>query len=532
MKHICEDAHIGSGTYKIAYSTKICDDAKSHYFTSDVDPKELCIVKFKDAILLMNFTAPSPPVEQFYNFKMKLQTDTNFKYTMREMLFNKTLHLGKRDTPFIPPLEYSDFFKDKCPLMKIYGDLSDFFYNANEQFEMINELKQMHKLSSIGFIGNNSGGGGGGGGAAPTTHSSSFAPKLYQIRLDIVIIEQINNGSENILKEKIITHGTPFTPDKMDEEFAKIPNNSFVKVSYLIERCGESIKTYVNKFPYTINAVGKKVSDFIDSYVDATNELNCDFKPENLCPKYEKSNIKTVLNEIESIQMLDVDTQFLISGEGKSPDFSKHAKVFMKFLFFSYFPKYTTIQFNDWHISKLEASDMIMYFLKREFMIYEYNPINMLYYYLIKKNANEEYHYYDSLIKNNVDVISLFRHPIRTIPQNDASLHIKKSLTMPSKTLSTNTKRFKLSNNSIQSEDLNLQQIKPFPTIETNATSEKINTPVLETIPIMPPAPPNYYSPVYSYSEEKKSDNEFKGGRRKTHKNKKNKRKTRRHKKN
>jgi hypothetical protein len=408
MNYICKKHNIGSGTYKYAYSTQICDAriASSHDFMCDVNPDELCIVQFKDAIRFINFTtSKSSVIKQFYKFKMKMLTDAEFKYTINEILNDET-------EPFIPPPEYSDFFNNECPFVNKMEYLNEFFDKGNKQFELINELKQMHRLGSIGVSDSSGrgGGGGGGGGGAPITHLSSFAPKLYQIRLDIY----------DTVSRKTITYGTPFTPDKMDEEIAKIPDNTDVRVLYLIERCGESIKTYIKDNPFQTTVVGQKVSDFIDSYVDATDELNCDFKPENLCPKYTKSNINNQIETIESIQMLDVDTQFLISEN--STIFSKHAKVFMKFLFFSYFEKYTSAKFNDWHVSKSEVSDMINFFLQRDFMIYEYNPINMLYHYLIKKNSDDEFPHYDKFLKKNKDknIISLFEEQIKKIPQTSS----------------------------------------------------------------------------------------------------------------
>jgi len=465
MNYICKKHNIGSGTYKDAYSAQICHAriASPHDFVCDMHPAELCIVEFKDAILFINFTtSKSSVIKEFYKFKMKMLTDAEFKHTINEILNDE---LFNNEKPFIPPQEYSDFFKNECPFVNKMEYLNEFFDKGNKQFELINELKQMHRLGSIG-VGNNSGGG---GGAAPITHLSSFAPKLYQIRLDIVIIEKINNGSGTILMEKIITYGTPFTPDKIDEEFAKIPNNSFVKVSYLIERCGESIKTYVKDNPYTTNDVGQKVSDFIDSYVDATDELNCDFKPENLCPKYKKSNVNDQIKSIESIQMLDVDTQFLISEN--STIFSRHAKVFMKFLFFSYFEKYTIAKFNNWHVSQSEVSDMINFFLKKDFMIYEYNPINMLHHYLIKIKSDKEFPHYDSLLKKDKykNIISLLEEQIKKIPQNASA------------------KRF-----------------RSFPIFETNLTQENANSHVLQSNPTLYPTP--------DYGEETKD--ERKGGKR------------------
>jgi hypothetical protein len=456
MNYICKKQNIGSGTYKYAYSAQICDPriASPHDFVCDMHPDELCIVQFKDAIRFINFTTSrSSVIKQFYKFKMKMLTDAEFKYTINKMLNDET-------EPFIPPQEYSDFFKNECPFVNKMEYLNEFFDKGNKQFELINELKQMHRLGSIG-VGNNSGGG---GGAAPITQLSSFAPKLYQIRLDIY----------DSVSRKTITYGMPFTPDKMDEEIAKIPDNTDVKVSYLIERCGESIKTYVKDNPYTTNDVGQKVSDFIDSYVDATDELNCDFKPENLCPKYTKSNVNDQIKSIESIQMLDVDTQFLISEN--STIFSKHAKVFMKFLFFSYFEKYTSAKFGNWHVSKSEVSDMIIFFLKKDFMIYEYNPINMLHHYLIKKNSDNEFPHYDSLLKKDKykNIISLLEEQIEKIPQNASA------------------KRF-----------------RSFPIFETNLIPENANSPVLQSNPTLYPTP-SHLTP--DYGEETKD--ERKGGKR------------------
>lgn len=128
-----------------------------------------------------------------------------------------------------------------------------------------------------------------------------------------------------------------------------------------------------------------------------------------MCPKYNSSK------EIVSIQLLDIDTKFLISDKGL-PNFLTHAKVFMKFLCFSLLQKQQSDKMNEWHVSREEVAEMIQFFYRMDFMIYEYNPINMLQHYLIPET---KFFYYDGLkerFATDAEIIAAFQRKIDLIP--------------------------------------------------------------------------------------------------------------------
>ena len=106
-----------------------------------------------------------------------------------------------------------------------------------------------------------------------------------------------------------------------------------------------------------------------------------DLKPENMCVKYDK-----LTGEIVSIGLLDVDPDFSITSDVEG--FSKHAKVFMNFLFFSVCLKYEGIKFPNWYLTKDDVRQMTEFFfhntsigLKKAF-----KPIDVLCHYLLKSN--------------------------------------------------------------------------------------------------------------------------------------------------
>ncbi len=93
--------------------------------------------------------------------------------------------------------------------------------------------------------------------------------------------------------------------------------------------CGESIYKFLknNNDLSKIAQVGEKFNDFTEKLISKTNTANMDLKPENMCVKYDK-----LTGEVVSIGLLDVDPDFSITSDVEG--FSKHAKVFMNFLFF------------------------------------------------------------------------------------------------------------------------------------------------------------------------------------------------------
>lgn len=215
------------------------------------------------------------------------------------------------------------------------------------QFDYIAELKKMHQMGT------------------ETTDGKTFAPKLHQIRID--------NVSGTI-------QGVPFSPDKMDEEFGKIFSNTKIKISYLIEKCDDSITEFYLKHPDKFQLVCRELITFIDSYVDTYEEFNTDcIKSENYCLTImDDANIK--------IRLLDVDPTFCIkcSPQDDLQTFLQNAKVFMKYGFIGNSIRYGhKVNFGNLGLTQDAVDNMIKFFCKNEYTIYEYSPISMLYHYFV-----------------------------------------------------------------------------------------------------------------------------------------------------
>jgi hypothetical protein len=351
VKHICKGRdYFARGNIKKAYNVKICDAETESDFTSDTEITQLCIV-FMTKIKWMT---PSPDEygTQFIQFKTKVITDLQFKYDIR-----KLIDKHKTDNPDWenkePKIPITDPYLKEFSEIKNLNQLIDWFEKHNEQFDYINELKKLNELGKLGL-----------------------APKLYQIR--------INNDP-------------PFSPDKIDEKITVIPDKQEVEISYLMEKCGMNIDKFIGRSSdrndlircnhsqdELMSSLIKRICEFSDAYVERTKGVNCDLKYENLCPII-------VDGEIISIRLLDVDPKYLVEDK-KNPDFVKHAKVFMKFFIFAYlFKKTGVLLLPYWFFKKkncvfndVEVREMIIFFYGKDYMIYEFNPINMMYNYLIK----------------------------------------------------------------------------------------------------------------------------------------------------
>lgn len=240
------------------------------------------------------------------------------------------------------------------------------FYKTNKgQFDKIAELRKIFELGN-----------------------KSFAPKLHQIRIDSYDID----GT-------IEEYGTPFSPENMNVEFDK-PYSQRVKITYIIERCDDSIlkflfknqgekhgvDQYVTELKKSdkTDEVGQKVVELIEAFVNSESQLMCDIKSENFCP--------TIINgTFEKVRFLDVDTQFIINGNGER--FIKNAIVFMKYAFWTHSQRWgeiidrrrrVTFNFGNLGITQEEVDEMIRYFYQEEYMKKnEFNAINMLYHYFI-----------------------------------------------------------------------------------------------------------------------------------------------------
>lgn len=393
---ICKtEKRLGNGTYKMAFSAKKCDDNKSFYeWTSTEDPNKLCIVEFKNEIRWANpLTTSDESIAEYTEFKKKLKSDPIFDYGVYKFVSERREDVINKYGSYFASTKYINIAED----VQSIELMEKWYRSSNDQFEIINELKKMHELNKIGITTIHSGAG------APPNETTPLAPMLYQIRIDTL-------EPDNKL-------GIPFSPDNMDSEFFKVMNGSLIKISYLVEKCGMSIIKFVEKDKYF--KIGKKIIEFIDAYVDLTNELNCDFKPDNLCPQYNSDN------EIESLSLLDIDAKFYIKDD--DVNFRKHAKVFMKFMIFSYFRKYNHELFPDWGILPANVINMLKFFYSNTYMTYRYNPINMLWNYFDGMNPTNnaveddyEFMYYDELKRkfpSEEKLIQGFRYSILQIPK-------------------------------------------------------------------------------------------------------------------
>ena len=332
--HVKKLTQLGEGSFKIAFTIDRDTTNAEHNFTIPVesDVANFCLVEYADAI---NWRKESNPItyvdESFKQFRTEMENNPQFKYDIEE----KGISL-----PY------------KLQLNKnLYGLHKD-------QINCIAELKKMHEL-------------------APR-----FAPVLHQIRIDIV-------NSHGI----VIMRGTPFPPEEMDSRFAEIPS-VYVKVSYLIERCGNNVIKHIMENPDEKNAVAQKIIEFVDSYVDTHIELLNDIKSENFCTQI-------VDGKIELIRMLDVDPKYSVKCDSPDPakieEFKRHAKVFMKYAFIIHSirwgdridGRHKTINFVNLNITQDDLDAMLAFFYEKEYMIHEYNPINMLYHYFIQLHPSE-----------------------------------------------------------------------------------------------------------------------------------------------
>ena len=229
------------------------------------------------------------------------------------------------------------------------------------QFDCIAELKKMHEMGT------------------ETTDGETFAPKLHQIRID--------NVSGTI-------QGVPFSPDKMNEEFGKIFSNTKIKISYLIEKCDDSITEFYLKHPDKHQLVCEELIRFIHSYVDKYEEFNTDcIKSENYC-------LTIMDDENLKIRLLDVDPTFCIkcSPVDDLQTFLQNAKVFMKYGFIAYSRRSgRQVNFGNLGLTEDDVNNMIMFFCKKEYTIYEYSPISMLYHYFAGEHPRNFSNYFSDM---------------------------------------------------------------------------------------------------------------------------------------
>jgi hypothetical protein len=217
-----------------------------------------------------------------------------------------------------------------------------------------------------------------------------LSPKILKIRIVL--------GNSTTINEKLIFtpvyYGIPFVPSSntsnIKNQIIELINKNIksyankivthFQISYLIEKCDDDIVKYydVIKDPNTkqkfLEDMGNAINIFVEQFVDETGMINLDFKLANLCPNYSNGNI--------SVNNLDSDPMYFIGNASNDPNFNIHAKTFMKFSAFAIVDKYYQLIFPDWFVTQQEVDDMIDFFHDIKYLKYEYNPINMLYFYL------------------------------------------------------------------------------------------------------------------------------------------------------
>ena len=406
VKDICKGKdYFAIGNIKKAYNVKMCDAGTEPEFTSDIEITQLCIVFMKEIKWITPSLTEYGP--QFIPFKTKVITDPQFKYNIRKLIDRHITADPDWETkePKIPITD-PDHYLEEFSEIKNLKQLIDWFEEYNEQFDYINELKKLNELGKLGL-----------------------APILYQIR--------INNDP-------------PFSPDEIDEKIKVIPDGQDVEISYLVEKCGMNIAEIIGRSSdrndlirrnhsrdELMGSLIKRICEFSDAYVERTKGVNCDLKYENLCPII-------VDGEIKSIRLLDVDPEYSVEEKG-NPDFERHAKVFMKFFILANLFKKTGVLllpywffvdkncvFND-----VEVREMIVFFYGMDYMIYEFNPINMMYHYFIKTHPLEikkkggggpkyeyKFLYFDNLKPYFTveEIIAVFKPYIRLVPPPVAAL--------------------------------------------------------------------------------------------------------------
>jgi hypothetical protein len=406
---------IGKGAFKIAYSVEKSTSPPKEYnykIPSTSDPANFVIVIYKNNFDIAKYIKTRDPV--FVTFKNMIDSDPELKFYIKHILnYNQT------DTRFISyknlltssalPGEqnFSDIIKKGEDYVKTFKNLDDFrdlrnTYIKNEDlFDCVNELTELFDLGDGGSLAAGGGGsaaGGGGGG-------NKLSPQLFGI--------SVNTSYTNSVEK-------PFSlPSDIYSEIDKIiasiaasnqsSNHTIFRISYLIEKCGTTIKDQYksalkkgeeNQF---LRDMGNAINAFVEKFVNTKNKLHGDLKIENLCPDYSKTPIE--------VNLLDVDPNYSISNDG-DPEFSKHAKVFMKFLVFAHADKYYGILFPEWFVTKQEVDDMIVFFYQKKYLKFVFNPVNMLFYYLYKKA-----HFY------NYSTLLIYYSP--QIPDRMSSLKLK-----------------------------------------------------------------------------------------------------------
>ena len=249
------------------------------------------------------------------------------------------------------------------------------YVQHQRQFGYISDLKELIELGKLNLV-----------------------SRLYQIRFESY--DYPNNA--------------PFPPEELDRRIASfMPEKKRVTISYLIEKYGkEDITEFIdNNYIYNyykIQKIGEMYNEFVNAFVE-TGRIYTTSDFANIRVKRAK-----LTQKIESIGFLDIDCYYLIKNT--SDDFKKHGKVYMKFLFFASLNLLMpNLKFFSWYVTKQDVNDMIVFFYKFDFMMYESNPINSLVVHL-KKDKSFEGTCDKFKIRDSAELIAFFNDFIQIIP--------------------------------------------------------------------------------------------------------------------
>jgi hypothetical protein len=369
---------IGKGTFKMAFSVEKSTSPPKEYnykIPSTSDPANFVIVIYKNDFDIAEYIKTRDP--DFVIFKNMIDSDPELKfYIMHILSYNQT------DTRFISyktqltssalPDEqnFSDIIKkgeDYVGTLQNFSNLRDTYIENEELFDCVNELTELFDL--------------GGGG-------NKLSPQLFGISVN-------TSYTGDVEKPFLLPSDIYSEIDKIIESIAASNQSSkhtIFRISYLIEKCGTTIvdqyksQSATDRKPF-LTDMGHAINAFVEKFVNAKNKLHGDLKIENLCPDYSKTPIE--------VNLLDVDPNYSISNDG-NPEFSKHAKVFMKFLVFAQANTYYGILFPEWFVTQQEVDDMIVFFYQKKYLKFVFNPVNMLFYYLYN---NTQFYNYSELLK-------------------------------------------------------------------------------------------------------------------------------------
>jgi hypothetical protein len=343
--------------YKTYYELDVTSNPGSTFYLPEKsDMSQFCIVSFNDT---MNWIQKN--TDSFFESNREtLDTNPEFKYYMNcdhEDNSNKSheqthTNMVWKYSKHVTKLNGLSNTTDETNVYKNYENSFSYKYRKYAyQFDCIADLKELIELGKM-----------------------NFASRLHQIRFDIVTDNRVP-----FTTNYKISRGTPFSPDQLDSTVAYFnPEGRKVKVSYLIEKYGQDMKSHIQQFnneDRKIRQIGERYNAFVDAFVE-TGRIYVTLDFENLCVKY-------INNAYKSIGFLDIDCRYLIKDT--SADFKKHGKVYMKFLFFAM----CGIMFPTWYVTKPEVVDMIQFFYQFKFMIYENNPITSLIVHLQKNKKYE-----------------------------------------------------------------------------------------------------------------------------------------------